>query len=498
MDDMALLREYASRQSETAFTTLVERHIGLVYCAALRQARDPALAQEITQVVFILLARKAPTFGHGIILSAWLYRTARFAAADARKTAFRRQQREHEAAQMQTTSADESAWEKIAPLLDEALAALAEKDRVAVMLRFFEQKSLEEVGMALGIGPGTAQKRVWRAVDKLRQYFSLHGAALSTGALTAALTTHATQGAPAGLAATVAATAALKGTAASASTATLLKTTLKLMAWTKAKITAIAIVGVLLAAATTTITVKEIQEHRTYPWQDLTDGSAEKLRVLDATPPQVTLVRSRFATNVPDGRLVADLGPANGWRYLGIHESPGNIVDVAFDNRSHLPAEIFLPSNMPGCFYDYIANLPHGSQNALQELVKKKFGLVGKHEMREMDVLLLRVDHPNAPGLKPGTVPPPGNWGSPVIEGKVHCQNISMSRFAGHLEVALGIPVVDQTGLAGNYDVEIPVNFGATFEERMETARTVLQDEFGMKLVPARQPHEAFIVENVK
>jgi len=311
MDDMALLREYATSQSETAFTTLVERHIGLVYCAALRQTRDPALAQEITQVVFILLARKARTLGRGTILSAWLYRAARFAASDARKMAFRRQQREQEAFQMQTispASSDESAWEQIAPLLDEAMAALAEKDRNAVMLRFFEQKSLEEVGVALGIGTVTAQKRVWRAVDKLRQYFSRHGATLSGGAITATLSAHAIHGAPSGLAATVAACAALKGAAVTASTATLLKTTLKLMAWTKLR-TASAVGVAALLAVGTSITIMKVKTPPDLSWEIPNAG----VDIFSTARPQTTIVPTKFKSDPnavlhwvwdPDGRCM--------------------------------------------------------------------------------------------------------------------------------------------------------------------------------------------------
>lgn len=96
-DDMELVREYAARQSEPAFAALVERHINLVYSAALRQSGDAPLAEEITQAVFILLARKAETLRPDTRLSGWLYRTARYVAADALKSRRRRQHYEKEA-----------------------------------------------------------------------------------------------------------------------------------------------------------------------------------------------------------------------------------------------------------------------------------------------------------------------------------------------------------------------------------------------------------------
>src|SRR6266699_407092 len=128
MDDLELLGEYKNRHSEPAFTTLVERHAGLVYSAALRQVRDPHLAEEVVQAVFIILARKAHTIRRGVSLSGWLYRTARFASSDAIKAQYRRRRREYEAAQMQPNVTDDPAWEEVAPLVDEAMAHLREKD----------------------------------------------------------------------------------------------------------------------------------------------------------------------------------------------------------------------------------------------------------------------------------------------------------------------------------------------------------------------------------
>jgi RNA polymerase sigma factor (sigma-70 family) len=125
-DDMALVREFATSQSERPFKTLVARHIHLVHSAALRQVRDPHLAGEITQAVFIILARKAKSLGEKTILSGWLYRTAQSASADALKNQRRRQRREPEA-HMQSIleySETETVWQELSPLLDEAMTRL--------------------------------------------------------------------------------------------------------------------------------------------------------------------------------------------------------------------------------------------------------------------------------------------------------------------------------------------------------------------------------------
>ena len=149
-DDMELVREFTAHASEAAFASLVERHIGLVHSGAVRQVGDAHLAQEITQAVFIILARKAGSLGPDTILSAWLYRATRYAAADTLKLQRRRQRREQEAYMQSTLDApDTDTWPQIAPLLDECMAQLTERDRAALLMRFFENKTALEIANAL-------------------------------------------------------------------------------------------------------------------------------------------------------------------------------------------------------------------------------------------------------------------------------------------------------------------------------------------------------------
>lgn len=215
-DDAELLRRYVDDRSEAAFAELVERHFGLVYAAALRQLGGSAhRAQDVAQTVFIDLARKARPLARRAELGGWLYTSTHFAAAKLKRGQQRRQHREQEAHLMHLTSSAapfDLDWDRLRPVLDDAMHGLGENDREAILLRFFQGRRFADVGRRFGLSEDGARMRVERALDKLRTLLAQRGITSTTAALTIALASPALTGAPAGLAATVA-TAALSGSA---------------------------------------------------------------------------------------------------------------------------------------------------------------------------------------------------------------------------------------------------------------------------------------------
>ncbi len=249
-EDMELLRDYVRDGSERAFRTLVERHINVVYTIALRQTQNTQLADDVTQAVFIALAEKAASIPKNTILAGWLFRATRFAAANVRRSEARREYWEQKAAQMEpplSSSPSDPESEHVTPMLNEALEQLPELDRAAILLRFFESKSMEEVGRTLGTTESAAKMRLGRAVEKLRNIFRKRGVAVPTASVLAVLLAQAAHAAPAGLASAVATSALLHQS--NTSTFVLAKGTLKIMAQAKAMKLALAAVVLLFAGS---------------------------------------------------------------------------------------------------------------------------------------------------------------------------------------------------------------------------------------------------------
>jgi RNA polymerase sigma factor (sigma-70 family) len=247
-NDATLIRQFAAEKCEFAFTELVRRHADLVYTVALRRVRgNSALAQDITQSVFIDLARKAPRLPPDVVLVAWLHRATQLASISVSRAEMRRSAREQQAITMHEWDGNEPSPrnEGVSPILDEALDQLNDPDRQALLLRFFSRHSLREVGSALGVSEDAARMRVDRALDKLRGLLAKRGIRTTATAFSLFLTANAVQAAPAGFVTTLTC-AALAAVAKTTSISTL--GLLNFMASTKLKIGIAALVAVSAAA----------------------------------------------------------------------------------------------------------------------------------------------------------------------------------------------------------------------------------------------------------
>lgn len=214
VSDHELLRAFAREGAQAAFTAIVNRHLGLVYSVARRHLRSPQLAEDVAQSVFIDLARNARRIDSGTPLVAWLHVVSRRNAIDVVRREARRRARERAAVE---TSIAEFAdlmkpssvgWSSVEPLLDEAVEALKPADRAAILLRYFENKSLCEVGTAMGTTADAAQKRVTRALDRMRLFFNRRGIAITSNGLATDLSAHATAIPPPALGQSIASAAA--------------------------------------------------------------------------------------------------------------------------------------------------------------------------------------------------------------------------------------------------------------------------------------------------
>ncbi|HZQ45761.1 MAG TPA: sigma-70 family RNA polymerase sigma factor, partial [Verrucomicrobiae bacterium] len=199
--DRELLREYAERGSGSAFQALVQRHLDLVFATALRGVKDAGAAQELTQNVFITLARKASWLRGEISLAGWLHRTALFEVRHWWRGELRRQRREQTAVELGTTMKDEdSLLKNLAGELDEGLLSLRETDRQALMLRYFEGRSHREIGDLLGAREDAVRMRIDKALDRLTHFFRRRGYAVPVVGTTIAVLGAAAKAAPAGFA----------------------------------------------------------------------------------------------------------------------------------------------------------------------------------------------------------------------------------------------------------------------------------------------------------
>jgi RNA polymerase sigma factor (sigma-70 family) len=322
--DQQLLNGY-TRGSERDFADLVSRHAGWVYSAAKRRVRDPALAEDVTQAVFVVLARKARSLRGRATLEPWLFKVLKYTASVALRSARNRRHHEREAAAVyerqhrtaeRTTAAaaerapfidtDEGTWSGLESVLDDVLGQLSLKDRQAVLLRFYQRKTYADVGRAIRTSEDGARKRVDRALEKLRTLFRRRGVGVGSvqafGAAIFANTTTAGS-APVGFAAQAAAAALAAAKALAAGTAVaapgavvaalFAKQAMKAIASVKAAVVGTASVA---GAVVVTVTVYVAVAMGPFQWGSgaagggapPTQGTATATRRLAATRPATT------------------------------------------------------------------------------------------------------------------------------------------------------------------------------------------------------------------
>jgi RNA polymerase sigma factor (sigma-70 family) len=271
--DQELLAQFADRRCEHSFRQLVERHLGMVFSVAMRVTGERGLAEEIAQTTFVKLAEKSSTDAQQLIGAGWLYHTSRNLALAAVRSEQRRRQREHVAVTMNTDEPDPGI---VAEHLESAMDQLKPEDRDALVLRFFEDRNLRDVGRELGLSEDAARMRVNRSLEKLRNIFGKLGITGTTAWLTTALPTGASAAVPSGLSATITTTILSGGAIAAAASTIATETASNTMnAFLNLK-TVAAVVAAAAITGTSTYMVKDKQvEDLRVEYQTLNQAHAQ-------------------------------------------------------------------------------------------------------------------------------------------------------------------------------------------------------------------------------
>ena len=485
LDDHELLADYARTGSEAAFAVLVARYVNLVHSAAWRFTGNPHHAEEITQAVFIILARKAGGLRRGTVLSGWLYQTARLTAANFVKGEIRRQHREQEAyMQSILTEPEPAAWEQIAPLLDEAMGWLGETDRNAIVLRFFENKTARQVAAALKLNEAAAHKRVDRALEKLHRYFARRGVSSTTAIIAGAISANSVQAAPMALAKSVTAVAVAKGAAASTSTLTLIKGALKIMAWTKAKTAIVVGTSVLLAAGTTSVVISKAKSPSVNEsFWEMKPGNLHKA-------PPVIIIRS---TRYSDSTSMTDRE-----KWIAHNVDFKGLFEVAYDFTNSEGYDVFsrermiLPPDAPQGRYDLMFTLPNHPVEKLQQAINRTTGFAARKEIRQTDILQLNVKDSALLALHVSKTGSKMHF--KYDESMRAWSNNPISSVTSFLELSFHKPVLAQPDLSGRYDF----TFQWHDPQQKTDALTRELEEAGLELVPTNMPIEMLVVEKVR
>lgn len=502
VSDMELLRRYLHNHSEDAFAELVLRHVDLVYSAALRKTGEAQDAEDLTQAAFLMLAQRASRLHARTVLSGWLYQTVRLIAANFLRAKIRRIRREQEVVVDPISNQTEpEVWPQIVPLLEDSMGRLGEKDRNAILLRFFKGKTFREVGLELGASENAAKKRVNHGLEKLRRLLRQRGVTSTASTLAGAVAAHSIQPAPAALAKAIGALATGKGAVASSSLATLVRGTLKVMTWKKVKLAALAGVGILLASGTAIVAVKTIRAATPAPaaqeiWDLYSRVFAQNLRgqeAFDAVTqamakhPPVALIR--LSPVQRPARVGAISGMKTPQGCVSIAAPLVMVLRYAYDLDPEFPQNrMIVPAGLEYTRYDYVDTKREGGREVLRRALKDQFSLVARREMRKN--LVLTVKNPAAGGLHKHTDD------TNARAGGYKSRNITMAQMAKSLGKYLGVEVTDQTDLAAGFDYSLDV----PYPPRADDIKKAVLDQLGLELTPAAddQQFEFLVAEKVR
>lgn len=495
MNDIDLVREYAARNADSAFSELVRRHINLVYSVALRFTRDSGDAEDVTQAVFVILARKAARLLPKTVLTGWLYETTRFTAMKLSRTKARKHAREQEA-YMQSTLTEpntEDAWKQLEPVLERGMSRLGKKDRTLLALRFFDGKTAAETAALLGIRECAAQKRAIRAVEKLRAFFRKCGVVLPAAVITAAISANSVRAAPAALAQSVTAAAVVKGTVASGSILAVMTGVLKLIAWAKMKTTVVIGAALVLATGAVAASMYEII---------LKNANSCSYGLLHRAPPTLVIRPTKFSTREPHG-IGLD-------KAVYVNQSLPQLLAIAYDIE---PWRMILPEKTSAGRFDYLATLPEGQNAAaLRNAIQQHFGLVANHRaIEEVDVYILRVVDParlqshvskggRSIGYSQGADPVIHVlFNEPLSDGS---GGNSQQNLRYLLECYLKKPVVDRTASLNRYDIHLEWQRSLYLEPGSQGKKLAAihnqLDSCGLELAASRERIQMLAVEKAK
>lgn len=195
------LRDFVETRSEEAFAELASEFGGLVFSSALRRTGERELAEEITQSVFAILARKAVAAARHPSLAGWLFTVTKLESAKAMRSRHRHQRKIAALALEHPDHETSDAWQEILPHLDDLLDGLPMPERHLVLARYVEEKSFRELARESGKTEAACKMRIKRTLEKLRASLIARGATVSVVTLGLALTSELSRALPFSLAA---------------------------------------------------------------------------------------------------------------------------------------------------------------------------------------------------------------------------------------------------------------------------------------------------------